>query len=366
MSLAHELIHNCDQIVQRWYDTWQRSPHARPELSEAALKDLLPAQLHLIGQQLADLTEAEHPKQMWKVTDRLEPELRVRDEMPIEEVVLEYGVVVSTVREWLKERQVQVSFDEYSYFFQAVHELTAESVRRYATHQADLVAQERSEYLAGVMHQLRTPVSALTMQVELLARPGAKLDAAAVGKLRRNARRLEVLVNGVLRLERFRPEDQPLRPQELAPAQLIDELLGDYEYEAARKGLRLEAHVDRALHMRVDPDLLADVLGNLVHNAVKYTPAGHVSVQAEERRDQVVFRVHDSGPGIPLDTAQTLFKDVQPGSATGIGIGLLVAARATQAMQGEIGVDSEPGKGSTFWVRLPRALAPREAAGATS
>lgn len=358
-SLADELIEKREEIVQRWYDAWQRSEHWRKEVSEAALKDLLSEHLKLIGEQLRNLAKAEQPGQMWKITQRLDPEKRVGQEIPIEEVVQEYGLAVDVVRDWIAERRIDVPFAEYSYFHQAIFELTAESVRRYAQHQAEVVSQERANYLAGVMHQLRTPLSSLSMQFDVLERTGRAPDAAALGRVRRSLRRLRFLVEGVLRLERFRPSDLPVRPERVRPGSIVNDILSDHAHEAARKGLRLEAHLNRSLTMELDPDLFVDTIDNFVQNAVKYTTAGFVIIDAEEREDDVRFRVRDSGPGIPSEKQPTVFRQTQAASAGGAGLGLLIARQAAEAQGGQIGFTSEPGKGSEFWVRLPRAAPAR-------
>lgn len=99
-----------------------------------------------------------------------------------------------------------------------------------------------------------------------------------------------------------------------------------------------------------------------MQNAVKFTPAGFVIVEAEQQRDDIIFRVRDSGPGISKRRQESLFREAQPGSAGGVGIGLQIAQHAASAMNGTIAVESQPGQGSTFWLRLPRVVAPKNAA----
>lgn len=360
-TLGEELRDNYEAIVHSWYERWRESSHPSHKVAEAALKNSLPAQLRLIGEQLRDLRRAERADEMWRVTDRLDPEARVSQEMPIEEVVQEYGLVTDVVRDWIEKRRIEVPFQEYSYFYQSIYELAAESVRRYTEHQAEQIRKDRAQYLAAVMHQLRTPLSALSMQVELLDRHEQRPDAAAIGKLRRNVRRIRVLVDSILRLERFQPWEVPVRPEVIRPAHLIDDIVNDHEADAARKGLRFEAHVNRSLQMELDPDLFVDALGNLVQNAVKYTAEGSVIVDAEEHADSVLFCVRDSGPGIPEEKRQQLFKHAQPGSAAGAGIGLQIAQHAAKAQGGLIEIESEVGKGSVFSLRLPRVVSARDA-----
>jgi two-component system, OmpR family, sensor histidine kinase SenX3 len=363
-SLGQELVGNADAIVQRWYDTWRESSHPHDDVAEAALKDKLPQQLRLIGEQLEELgrvdASAEKTDEMWRISGRLDPEERVEQDVPIEDVVQQYRIVVDTVRTWIEERGIDVPFLEYSYFYSAIFELAAESVRRYARHEAQRIREDRAAYLAGVMHQLRTPVSVLATGVEVLDRAGREALAATVPRLRRNVRRINVLVESILRLERYEPGDIPVHPESIRPAHLIDEIISDYEAEALRKGLRFEAHVDRSLHMTVDPNLLMDSLGNLVHNAVRYTRHGYVIIDAEEHRNHVVFCVRDSGPGMSPQKLRSLFRDTQPGSAGGAGIGLRVAQHAAHAQGGTIDVRSETGRGSVFTLRLPRVAASDE------
>jgi signal transduction histidine kinase len=111
--------------------------------------------------------------------------------------------------------------------------------------------------------------------------------------------------------------------------------------------------IDRALEMELDPDLFIDVMGNLVDNAVKYTPSGFVRVEVVEEPGAVVFKVRDSGPGIAPDRQAGLFGAVQPGERSGAGIGLHVAYRAVTAMGGSIGIESTSGRGTMVWFRLP-------------
>ena len=357
-SLADELTENADDVVQRWYERWKKSRHPHPELSEAALKDNLAVQLRIIGEQLRELERAECPEDMWKVTARLDPEMRVEQEIPIEEVVQEYRLAVSTIRDWIHDRNIEVSFEDYSYLFDALFELAAESVRRYATHQAEKLREERGHYLAGVMHQLRNPLAALTMRVDMASQKGSA-DSGELDKLRRSAHRLRTLVDGILRLERFRPDATPVHPQEVLLAELVHDVMSESDAEARRKGLRFEAHVDPSCRAVVDRELFFDALGNLVQNAVKFTRHGYVCVELAASDGRIELRVRDSGPGISVEERATLFKDVQPGAAGGVGIGLRIAQHAAQAQQGRIDVESEPGKGSTFTLHLPRIVEAR-------
>lgn len=362
-SLGQLLCDNTDELVQRWYMRWQAEGPARPDLSVAVLKDHLPVQLRVIGEALLGDEEAKaSPRELWQTSGRLDPEQRVRDDIPIEEVVREYAFVVEEVRIWLHEIRNPVDVDDFSFFSVAIFELAAESARRYSDFQAERVQRERSQYLAGLAHQLRNPITTLRLVVQRLDRGDAVLDTRMLERLRRTVGRLGRLTDGVLRLERFLPDELPVRPELLSPAQMIDQLIGDYEYTAHQKGLRLDVSSNRSLRMEADADLLTDALGNLIENAIKYTEKGFVRVTLDEENGWIVFRIEDSGPGIGEERRKALFQPVQPGKPGGVGLGLTIAHRAAVAQGGSIEVQSEEGKGSTFVLRLPRRVQARRQA----
>lgn len=339
-SLGEQLIQHTDVIVQRWYEAWKGSRHPHLEVAEAALKDELAVQLRVI--------------------ERLDPEARVDQEIPIEEVVQEYRIAVIAIREWMAERKIEVPFLDYSYFYQAIFELTAEAVRRYTEYNIEQVKQARSEYLAEIAHQLRAPLATMALVTEILEDPNRRADSNLIARLRASVARLSRLVDGVMRLERFKAEELPVRPVRTHIAELIDSVIAENELAASRKQLRFEVQLDRTLEMTIDPDLFIDVFGNLVQNAIKYTLRGFVRVEVEQRPHDVHFRVIDSGPGISPDRQASLFSPVQPEKAGGVGIGLTIAKRAVVAQEGTIGCASEPGRGSTFWFQLPRVVHARE------
>jgi signal transduction histidine kinase len=278
--------------------------------------------------------------------------------LSVDDVVLGYKLLVGVIRDWIRERSVEVTAEEHGLLINALFTELSQTVLDYSRHRADEVARQRAEYLAGLTHQMRSPLLSLSLCAELLERDPLGLDPRVVDRLRRNVDRLRHLVDGVMRLERFEPHELPVRPRPVRPAHLVQEILRERECEAARKGLRLEARVDPGLTMRFDPELFRDALDNLVENALRYTPAGFVRIEVDDSAAEtdVLFRVEDSGPGIPPERQQKLFSPIRSTSTAGVGIGLTVAHRAVTAQGGTLGLHSEPGKGSRFWFRLPRRV----------
>src|SRR5689334_7179033 len=101
-SLSDELINSADDIVHRWFEAWMLSPHTK-DVDEHLLKNRLGEHLRLIGEQLKNLSSAETPGEMWKPTDRLDPELRLGQHISIEEVVQRYCIALDVVRDWIEE-----------------------------------------------------------------------------------------------------------------------------------------------------------------------------------------------------------------------------------------------------------------------
>ncbi len=361
-SLGRVLVDSRDEIIEVWYARWRAEGQPHADVSEAALKDLAPLQLQIIGKALTDGSyRSESPGALWRdYAERLRPEDRIPQSIPIEEVVQEYWLLFSTVRDWLKRKRIHVRFDELTYFYEAIFELVGESVRRYSIRRADVVSQERAEYLASLAHQMRGPLTVLTIGVaRLQASPTTRDDERLLASLQRNLARLTTQVAGVLRLERYKGEELPVRVEPVFPGMLIENVVCDVQDEAASKGLTLLANVSNGVRMDADPELLTDALFNLVHNAVKYTERGSVQIDLTESADAISFRVTDTGPGISLARQRTLFQPVHPDKRGGFGLGLAVAQRVVTAQGGRIGVETELGKGTSFFFTLPRRVRSR-------
>lgn len=360
-TLSDVLVHDCDAIIRRWSALLRESAHPRLELSEEQLKHKIALQLRTIGAWLDDVRSpgVQKASTIWGLPESLDPEARVQQDIPIEEVVLHYGLLAETVLRLLQERPIEVTPGEIALFFQALIALIAETARRYAAFKEAQQTQERAAYLARLTHQMRTPLTVLKLHADILSRSDPPTNGHLVGSIARNVKRLTRLVDGVMRLERFKPEEIPVLPVELSPAKLIDQVVDDNVHEADRKALRVEVLVNRVLRMQVDPTLFVDALGNLLQNAIRYTESGYVRIEVEERSTEVVFKVRDTGPGIPREKQLCMFKPVEPDTAGGAGIGLTIVYRAATAQGGTVGVESEPGQGSLFWFTLPRIVTPR-------
>lgn len=215
--------------------------------------------------------------------------------------------------------------------------------------------------VASVSHELRSPLGAIDSKVrELLDKPQEPGAArASLQSIRKYASRLEHFVSSMLELskiERGKLEYAP-RAAELGP--VVEDAAAFFAQKAAEAGLTLDARVEPGIpSFEFDPDLIAQVLANLISNALKFTPkGGRVDVTARREDGDAVVRVTDTGVGIPEEARARIFTPFErvanPLRATGTGLGLSISKAIVERHGGRIGVESQPGKGSTFFFALP-------------
>jgi signal transduction histidine kinase len=228
-----------------------------------------------------------------------------------------------------------------------------------------LVESERlkTDLVSNVSHELRTPLSSILGFSDLmLKRDVAPEDRRRyLGVIRAESARLATLLNDLLDLQRQELGVLELRLTEFDLNDLLDVQVTLYSAQSSVHELVLTPSPEPVV-IRGDPDRLAQVVGNLLSNAIKYSPdGGKVEVTASLIRSEGWIWVRDRGLGIPRDQQDRVFTKFFRGEAarkraiSGTGLGLVLARQIVEAHGGSLGFDSEEGKGSTFWVRLPAA-----------
>ncbi len=224
-------------------------------------------------------------------------------------------------------------------------------------------SRAKSEFLSSMSHELRTPLNAILGFGQLL-----EMDRALAPEQVDNAheivkagRHLLTLINEVLDLARIESGKLTLSMEPVQLVELIEECAAMVELGAIRQGLAFHrdmAHCQERW-VRADRLRLKQVLINLLSNAVKYNrEGGSVHITCEFKSNGLVrLAVTDTGPGIPEDKLAELFTPfnrlgLEAGAIEGSGIGLVISKRLVEMMGGEIGVDSQPGQGCTFWMEL--------------
>jgi two-component system phosphate regulon sensor histidine kinase PhoR len=226
--------------------------------------------------------------------------------------------------------------------------------------------QVRREFVANVSHELRTPVAALKALVETLE-DGALEDPTAardfLGRMHVEVDGLAQLIEELLELSRIESGRLPLRPQPLDIAPVVASAAERLRPQAERGGVRLVLDLPGDLpHVEADSERIQQVVVNLVHNAVKFTPpGGQVTVSAHEGDGEVSVVVADTGTGISEEALPRLFerfyKVDRARSSGGTGLGLAIAKHLVQGHGGRIWAESAgEGRGATFSFTVPVAL----------
>lgn len=240
-----------------------------------------------------------------------------------------------------------------------------------ATEQARDANHGKTLLLAGVGHQLRAPLAAIATAADHLARTRLGPEQAeVVASVRGAARSLSAELDDFLDVSRLDAGRVPVSADDVCVKRAVREALGLVAAEARSKGLLLAWHITARVPPRVCTDRrhLGKVLANLVSNAVRFTGAGSVLVTADAGidaagREVLRVEVSDTGLGIQHDARERIFEAFVQATPEilhlygGAGLGLSVARRLVELLQGRIGADGEPGKGSRFWFEIPASAA---------
>jgi len=233
-----------------------------------------------------------------------------------------------------------------------------------ARQEAEQASLMKSDFLARMSHELRTPLNGILGFSELI-----KLDAPS-DEIREQAQtiyqsgeHLLRLVNDILDLAKIESGHMTLETEDMDLPQLLEEVAGLHRGAARQKGLELKLELDTSLPARLHGDAtrLRQVLNNLLNNGVKFTPTGQVTLAAQAEAERVLFRIEDTGPGIPLEAQAIIFEKFRQASSFvtrehgGTGLGLALVRELVTLMGGEITLVSNPGAGARFEFWLPLA-----------
>ncbi len=220
----------------------------------------------------------------------------------------------------------------------------------------------QTDFISNVSHELKTPLSVIQNYGTLLLQPDlSTADRIRYAKSISDAcRRLADLITNILKLNKL--ENQQIYPavQEYELSEQLCKCLLQFEHIWEEKGIDIVTDLEEQIKINADPELLSLIWNNLFSNAFKFTPdGGTVSVSLKEENGDVIILVRDTGCGITPEVGKHIFDKFFQGDLShatqGNGLGLALVKRVIDIMGGEISVESEIGKGSTFTVRLRRS-----------
>jgi signal transduction histidine kinase len=249
-----------------------------------------------------------------------------------------------------------------------------------ATRELEIASRHKSQFVANMSHELRTPLNAIIGFTETLLEDGPLPEAEqaeALQRIHKASYHLLALINDVLDLAKIEAGKMDLSLEPVPVRALVEDVASTIAPHLAKNGNRLVVDCPATIDaMHADPVRVRQVLLNLAGNAAKFTERGVVTLAAarasEAGRDWIALTVRDTGIGMTPEQVARLFQDfTQADSSTtrkygGTGLGLAISLRFCRLMGGDISVESAPGVGSTFTIRLPADSSLRQAPALTS
>jgi two-component system phosphate regulon sensor histidine kinase PhoR len=362
-QLATLIREKRDDLLDHWREEVNRLPIAQhldaPTLTNHIpdLLEELSCELEASGDEtLIDAHLKENP-----VIHGLE---RLRIGFDVEEVVAEYNVLRDAIQSLVERDGIRLRGSAARIVNRVLDRAIGLAVKTYATQKAMEVQQRREEHLSFVVHDLKTPLAAMSMATQLLERkfPEEAKDEETVimlNTMHRNAKRLSALIVKVLREEANLDTITSLQLQrrEVDLWALVEALINDLQPLIENSGTRIKNTIPKDLVVFADAHLLSQVFQNLLSNAIEYTPGGEIMVLAREiSADGVVeCLVSDEGAGIPEELIDKVFErlETDPEKEGGTGLGLAIVKEVVEAHGGQVTVQSRLKEGTTFRFTLP-------------
>jgi PAS domain S-box-containing protein len=284
-----------------------------------------------------------------------------------ERVRVQYEEYYAPLDLWTEARGYPTADGGIAYLFRDI------TTEKKALQKLEVLAQElqeavniRDEFLSIASHELRTPVTSLKLQLQMLRRlfDPLKVDALPIEKIVRmidssnlKVNRLSSLIEGLLDITRMDDGKMSYQFQDVNISDLVSEVVERFSEDFLRSNSKLKLVAQTDLHIECDPLRIEQVLVNLLSNALKYGSDNEVIVTLEKASLGVSLGVQDGGMGIPVDKQERIFNRferlIPHTNISGMGLGLYIAKQIVEAHRGLIFVESEVGVGSRFLVELP-------------
>ena len=362
-TLAELITRHRDALLAQWRRQVRELPSAR-HLDTPTLNDHIPDLLDELAAALETRSGQTIPETLAEASPPAHGLQRLQDGFDIEEVVAEYNILRGCIHDLATAHDVNLQGRPFHVINRVFDHAIGQALQSYATQRALEVQRRREEYLAFVVHDLRTPLFAISLTGRVLERtlPQQGLGDEAqrmLKSLRRNVQQLESLVRKVLEENTNLQTDSGVRLErrwfDLWP--MVEALVDDLHSVATTAQTQVMNRVPDDMVVFADVGLLRRVFQNLIGNAVKFTPGGEVIVAAQTSNDNSTVEcwVSDNGPGIGPEMLDKVFDKGESSAEddAGTGLGLAIVKTFIEAHGGSVSVKSEVGMGSTFRFTLP-------------
>ena len=365
MSLSAFIHNHHEEIISEFAIFAKTLMPPGADMTEAELRDhaeeLLTAVVQDIG--IAQTRDEQRLKshgcgsaRTLEASGKLHADHRIRHGFTVRSVLAEFRALRATVLR-LYEDSGAADLTDVRRFNEAIDEALTESMDRFAL-QTDLF---RDQFIGVLSHDLRTPLGAVTAGAALLAgaEDNPERRGRVVTRIMNSAQRMERMIGDLLDLTRARLGGSiPLKRRPTDLQQVCEEAMMEILAVQPEAVLRFEANGD--LRGQWDTDRLAQVVSNLIGNAIQHGSGTPITLTGQEQRDSVTLSVNNGGPPIPPDVLPLVFEPLARGRTESaphsLGLGLFIARAIVSAHGGHIQVNSSPDAGTTFTVGLPKAL----------
>ncbi|MBC7804034.1 MAG: HAMP domain-containing histidine kinase [Candidatus Parcubacteria bacterium] len=354
-----------EPLLARWRAQVRELPAAKT-LDIPTLNDHLPSLIDELVAALREKSDKTIPEVLEDGSAPAHGRQRVDDDFDVVEVVAEYSILRGCIHELAEQHGLVLRGKSFRIVNRVFDHAIGLALEAYATQRAVDLQKRREEHLAFVAHDLRTPLSAISLAARVLE---LSMPRQAVGEesarmytsLRRNVAHLEKLVANILD-ENANLQTEigiKLERRELDLWPLVEALTHDLHPVAGTASTKLSNRVPEDLVAYADASLLRRVFQNLIANAIRHTPRGEIVIGAKDLgAEGVECWVSDNGEGIAADVLETIFdKDAAVAGNEASGLGLAIVKAFTDAAGGRLSAESRVGIGSTFRFTLPKRQA---------
>lgn len=254
------------------------------------------------------------------------------------------------------------------YYFFIPYRLIIENRRSWEYYEKNKLLKQveelKTNFISMMSHDLKTPIARIKGMTDVILADDQSVSAPqreAVDTIRSSSDDLLKFINSILNYAKIEFQGVELHWQSKDPNNLMTDVIKKHEFLAQLKKMKIQSEMEPLFPIRMDPNLMRQVLSNILENAIKYAPEGtQISVKTYEKDGYVIFVVADQGPGIPAQELPHLFTkfyrsaNAKSSPIKGSGLGLYLAKYFTELHQGQIYVESGSGKGTIFVVQLPQ------------